>query len=349
MCLKHIDIIINYKELKQKHRWHNTSAWGPWAIWGCMNWFVKTAAALQAQTANWDHQTLCSSKHGGTGSEKSAGAESGQADGGGCSGSSPGTRGLFGQWFTMIFPSTNAAPKLVGPWSCHMSCILSSRSPKESNINVYKFRLLFFFCFSLVRLMPSAGCFASEPQNDRGHVQSAPGSSAVLCAGRRTEDHLWRWKKVDGCQRRRSYIRSCWCNQRCHLQGFCCQRKTYSLGAVVWHTCARQSKDLGFDMPYPCPSKQHLVQSTRWTGPHWPRSILPIAKSFCTLTLPIIGPRSAACYMMQLFIAKRSGLSVARSLGLPLSMCVWPLTKSPRERFWRSNLAHSTLTERGVF
>ena len=37
--------------------------------------------------------------------------------------------------------------------------------------------------------------FASEPQNDRGHVQSAAGSSAVLCAGRRTEDHLWRWEK----------------------------------------------------------------------------------------------------------------------------------------------------------
>ena len=226
-----------------------------------------------------------------------------------------------------------------------MSCILSSRSPKESNINLYKFRLLFFFfffCFSLVRLMPSAGCFCKWTTKWSRACPVAFG--CPMCRKKNRRSYL-ECEKVDGCRSRRSYIRSCWCSQRCHLQGFCCQRKTYSLGAVMWHTCARQSQDLGFDTPYPALSVKRIgpdsgaIHKVDWTP--LAQKHLADRKVFCTLTLPrVIGPRSAACYMMQLFIAKEADCPWQGHLGCH-SVCACDHSQSRQGKDFEGQIWHT--------
>ena len=97
-----------------------------------------------------------------------------------------------------------------------------------------------------------------------GHVQSAPGSSAVLCAGRRTEDHLWRsetWMDVEADEA--TFDRADVTRDVTYKDSVA--KGKPSLGAVVWHTCARQSKDLGFDTPYPCSLRQKGTWS--WCNP----------------------------------------------------------------------------------
>ena len=44
-----LEVRLDSMYIIKKHRWHKTNAWGPWTIWRCMNWFVKTAATVQAQ------------------------------------------------------------------------------------------------------------------------------------------------------------------------------------------------------------------------------------------------------------------------------------------------------------